>query len=147
MNTKYFEAKVKYRKTTDNGIQKIVTEPYIIDALSYTEAETRVNEEMRAYIAEEFKVTNIRATNYAEIHSFDDCDKWFKAKISLIAYDEESGKERKTNMFLLVQANDAKQAYENTIEVMKNTIGDYTIPSISETNIVDVFPYVSGEVE
>jgi hypothetical protein len=72
--------------------------PYLVDALSYTEAE-RINEEMSAYISEEFKITNIKVANYAEIHPFENCDRWFKSKFSLLAYDEESGKERKTSMY------------------------------------------------
>ena len=64
-----------------------------------------------------------------------------------MAFDEESGKERKTNMYLLVQANDVKEAFENTISVMKGTMGDYTIPAISESPIMDVFPSFSGEVD
>ena len=141
----YFECKVKYRKTMDTGVQKVVTEPYLVDAISFTEAESRINEKMREYISEEFKVSNIRTANYAEIHHFDNADRWFKSKITLFAFDEESGKERKTNMFLLVQANDVESAYINTINTMKNTMGEYSIPSISETPIMDVFPYFSAE--
>lgn len=141
MNTIYFECKVKYRKTDETGNQKVTTEPYLIDALSYTEAESQINEQMKQYISEEFKITNIKMSNYSEIHPFENADRWFKSKISLLSYDEESGKERKTNMYFLVQANDAKQAYENTVSAMKNTMGDYSIPSISETNIQDVFLY------
>lgn len=145
MSTIWYECKVKYRKTDDTGVQKITTEPYLVDALSYTEAESRINQEMSAYISEEFRITNIKIGNYAEIHPFENADRWFKTKISLLAYDEESGKERKSNMYLLVQANDVKEAYDNTITVMKNTMGDYTIPAISESPIMDVFPYFSGE--
>jgi len=82
-------------------------------------------------------------TNYVEVHKFDDCDNWFKAKITLLSYDEESGKERKSNMYFLVRANDAKQAYENTIVAMKNTTGDYSVPAISETKIIEYFPFLS----
>ena len=145
MSTIWYECKVKYRKTDETGLQKITTEPYLVDALSYTEAETRINEEMSAYISEEFKITNIKVANYAEIHPFENADRWFRSKVSLLAYDEESGKERKTNMYLLVQANDVKEAYDNTSSVMKGTMGDYTIPAISESPIMDVFPYFSGE--
>jgi len=145
MSTTWYECKVKYRKTNDLGVQKITTEPYLVDALSYTEAETRINEEMSAYISEEFKITNIKVANYAEIHPFENADRWFKSRVSLLAYDEESGKERKTNMFLLVQANDVKEAFDNTTHIMKGTMGDYTIPAISESSIMDVFPYFSGE--
>ena len=141
----WYECKIKYRKTDDTGLQKVATEPYLVDALSYTEAESRINEEMSAYISEEFKITNIKVANFAEIHPFENTDRWFKSKVSLVAYDEESGKERKTNMYLLVQANDVKEAYDNTIHAMKNTKGDYSIPAISESPIMDVFPYFSGE--
>lgn len=145
MSAIWYECKVKYRKTDETGTQKVVTEPYLVDALSYTEAEKRINEEMAAYISEEFKITNIKVANYSEIHPFENADRWFKSKVSLLAYDEETGKERKTNMYLLVQANDVKEAFDNTITAMKGTMGDYTIPAISESPILDVFPYFSGE--
>jgi len=145
MSSIWYECKVKYRKTNDAGVQKVITEPYLVDALSYTEAEKRINEEMATYISEEFKITSIKTANFSEIHPFENCDRWFKSKIALVAYDEESGKERKTNIHILLQANDVKEAYDNTIEVMKNTMGDYTIPMISESSIMDVFPYFSGE--
>jgi hypothetical protein len=147
MSTIWYECKVKYRKTDETGTQKITTEPYLIDAVSYTEAESRITEEMSAYISEEFKITNIKMANYAEIHPFENADRWFKSKVSLLAYDEESGKERKSNMYLLIQANDVKEAYDNTVTVMKTTMGDYTIPAISESPILDVFPYFSGDDE
>ena len=145
MSATWYECKVKYRKTDDTGIQKVVTEAYLVDAVSYTEAESRINEEMAAYISEEFKITNIKVANYAEIHPFENSDRWFKSKIALVAYDEESGKERKTNIHILLQANDVKEAYDNTIQVMDGTMGDYTIPMIMESAIMDVFPYFSGE--
>lgn len=145
MSTIWYECKVKYRKTDDTGLQKVTTEPYLVDALSYTEAESRITQEMAAYISEEFKITNIKMASYAEIHPFENADRWFKSKVSLLAYDEESGKERKSNMYILVQANDIKEAFDNTISVMQGTMGDYTIPAISESPIMDVFPYFSGE--
>lgn len=145
MSATWYECKVKYRKTDETGNQKVTTEPYLVDAVSYTEAESRITEEMTAYISEEFKITTIKVANYAEIHPFENADRWFKSKISLIAYDEESGKERKTNMYFLVQANDVKEAYDNTVSTMKGTMGDYTIPAIAESPIMDVFPYFSGD--
>ncbi|AND64779.1 hypothetical protein AX766_10445 [Flavobacterium covae] len=145
MSATWYECKVKFRKIDENGIQKVTTEPYLIDALSYTEAESRITQEMMSYLNEEFKITNIKVANYAEIHPFENTDRWFRSKVSLIAYDEESGKERKTNLYLLVQANDVREAYDNTQIAMKNTMGDYTIPAISESPIVDVFPYFSGD--
>jgi hypothetical protein len=145
MSTIWYECKVKYRKTDETGGQKVTTEPYLVDAVSYTEAESRITEEMSAYISEEFKITNIKMANYAEIHPFENTDRWFKTRVSLMAYDEESGKERKSNMYLLIQANDVKEAFDNTVQVMKSTMGEYTIPAISESPVMDVFPYFSGE--
>lgn len=148
MSATWYECKVKYRKLDEaSGTLKVKTEPFLVDAISYTEAESRITEEMQAYLSEseEIKITNIKVANYAEIHPFENSDRWFKSKISLIAFDEESGKERKTNQYLLVQANDVKEAYDNTVEVMKDTMGDYTIPAITESPIMDVFPYFTGE--
>ncbi len=147
MSAVWYECKIKYRKVDDSGVQKVTTEPYLVDALSFTEAETRINEEMSMYISDEFKITNIKVANFAEIHPFENSDRWFKSKVSLIAFDEESGKERKTSMYLLVQANDVKEAFDNTNAAMKDTMGEYTIPAIAESPIMDVFPYFTGEEE
>lgn len=148
MSVTWYECKVKYRKLDqESGIQKVKTEPFLVDAISYTEAESRITQEMSVYLSdsEEIKITNIKVANYAEIHPFENSDRWFKSRVSLIAFDEESGKERKTNLYLLVQANDVKEAYENTMGVMKDTMGEYTIPAVSESPIMDVFPYFSGD--
>ncbi len=148
MSATWYECKVKYRKFDENsGKHTNKTEPYLVDAISYTEAEKRITEEMQAYLAdsEEIKITNIKVANYAEIHPFENSDRWFKSRVSLIAFDEESGKERKSNMYLLIQANDVKEAYENTVSTMQDTMGEYSIPAIAESPIMDVFPYFSGE--
>ena len=148
MSITWYECKVKYRKMDEtSGMQKVKTEPFLVDAISYTEAESRITQEMSVYLSDsdEINITNIKVANYAEIHPFENSDRWFKSKVSLIAFDEESGKERKTNQYLLVQANDVKEAYENTESVMRDTMGDYTIPAISESPVMDVFPYFSGE--
>lgn len=148
MSATWYECKVKYKKLDEtSGMQKVKTEPFLVDAISYTEAESRITQEISSYLSDsdEIKITNIKVANYAEIHPFENADRWFKSRVSLIAFDEESGKERKTNMYLLVQANDIKEAYDHTISVMKDTVGDYTVPAISESPIMDVFPYFSGE--
>ncbi|SFU72557.1 protein of unknown function [Pustulibacterium marinum] len=148
MSATWFECKVKYKKIDEaSGARKVKTEPFLVDAISYTEAEKRITEEMSVYLSEgeDIMITNIKVANYAEIHPFENSDRWFKSKVALIAYDEESGKERKTNQYLLVQGNDIKDAFEHTVHVMKDTMGEYSIPAISESPIMDVFPYFSGE--
>lgn len=147
MSATWYECKVKYRKIDDTGVQKVVTEPYLVDAISYTEAESRMNTEMAAFVSEEFKITTIKVASYAEIHRFENSDRWFRCKVSLLAYDEESGKERKSNLYMLIQANDLKEAFDNTMQVMQNTMGEFTIPAISESPIIDVFNYFKGEEE
>ncbi|MGA8852616.1 MAG: DUF4494 domain-containing protein [Christiangramia sp.] len=147
MSVIWYECKVKYRKTHETGEQKVTTDTYLLDAVSYTEAESRITEEMKAYTSEDFRIMNIKVANFSEVHPFENSDRWFKSKVSLIALDEESGKERKSNIYLLVQANDVKEAFENTAQAMEDTMGDYTIPSIAESPILDVFPYFTGEEE
>lgn len=145
MSVSWYECKVKYKKTHETGEQKMATDIYLLDAVSYTEAEARIMEEMKAYTSEELMITNIKMANFSEVHPFENSDRWFKSKVSLVAIDEESGKERKTNIYLLVQANDIKEAFDNTTKAMENTMGDYSIPSIVESPILDVFPYFGGE--
>ena len=147
MSVTWYECKVKYRKTHETGEQKVSTDTYLLDAVSYTEAEARITEEMKAYTNEDFRIMNIKVANFAEVHPFENSDRWFKSKVSLVALDEESGKEKKTNIYLLVQANDVKEAFENTTKAMETTMGDYSIPSITESPILDVFPYFTGEEE
>ena len=147
MSVTWFECKVKYKKTHETGEQKMTTDTYLLDAVSYTEAEARITEEMTAYTSEDFRIMNIKVANFSEVHPFENSDRWFKSKVSLVAMDEESGKEKKTNIYLLVQANDIKEAFENTTTAMEETMGDYSIPSITESPILDVFPYFTGEEE
>ena len=147
MSVIWFECKVKYRKTQETGEKKITTDTYLLDAVSFTEAGTRINKEMKAYTSEEFRIMNLKVANFSEVHPFENSDRWFKSKVSLIALDEESGKEKKTNIYLLVQANDVKEAFENTNQALEGTTSDYSIPSITESPILDVFPYFTGEEE
>lgn len=142
MNKSWYECKVKFRKTDLNGAQKVVTESYLVDGVSFTEAEARINEEMSAYISEEFRVTNIRLTNYSDLIFDEACENWFKSKVSLIAYSEETGKEQKQNIYMLVQGNDVEDAFDKIKKDMGRTMGDFTIPAVSETTIVEVFPYI-----
>ena len=141
-----FECKVKYTKTDENtGKEKKVTETYLIDAVSFTEAETRLYKEMEMMIRGEFIVTGIRKANYTDIFPFDDGDRWFKSKISYVSIDEEAGKEKKVSNQILVLANDVKDAWDKIHESMKGMTVDYEINSIAESPILDFFPYFKDE--
>jgi hypothetical protein len=141
----WYECKIKYRKTDENGKDKLVSEPYLIDALSFTEAEKRTQEELSQYISTEFRITNIKTANYSEIIPVEDGDRWFKCKLSLISFDEEKGQERRSNSYMLVQANTAKEAYDNLYDYLNGTTSDFEIPAIAESPILDVFPYHGGD--
>lgn len=141
--SKWFETKVKYDRLMENGLMKSVTEPYVVDALSFTEAETKIMEEMSAYLSGEMLITDIKPASYKEIF-FSDMeadDKWFKAKLQFITIDEKTEKERKQNIYYLVQAGTVQRAVKAIDEVMGKTMIDYNISSIVETSIVDVFEH------
>ena len=135
----WFECKVKYDKLTEDGSQKTVTEPYLVDALSFTEAEARITEEITPYISGEFKVTAVKRTNTAEIFWKEGGDKWYKVKVNFCTIDEKPGKEKKTANYMMVQAADFKGAYDVFMEGMKGTMADFEIAQIVETMIMDVY--------
>ncbi|MDR3119068.1 MAG: DUF4494 domain-containing protein [Mediterranea sp.] len=139
----WFECKIRYEKTMENGMSKKVTEPYLVDALSFTEAEKRIIEEITPFITGEFTVSDIKRANYSELFFSDEdsADRWFRCKIVFITLDEKSGAEKRTSTNMLVQAADLRDAVKKLDEGMKGTMADYQIGSITETMIMDVFPY------
>lgn len=143
----WFECKVSYDKTMENGMQKKVTEPYLVDALSFTEAEARIIEEIKPYIAGEFTIADIKRAKLAELFFNENGDRYYKAKIYFITLDEKSGTEKKTAVQMLAQACDIKEALAVVEHNMAGTLADYVIASLSETAIMDVFPYSADEKE
>lgn len=135
----YIETKIRYDKVMENGISKKVTEPYLVDALSFTEAEARIIEEQSPYISGEFSVSAVKKTNIAEIFRDSTGDRWYNCKLAFITIDEKTAQEKRTNSHILVQASDFRNAYENLIDGMKGTMADFEIVSISETPIMDVY--------
>ena len=136
----WFECKVKYDKLVENGQHKTVTEPYLVDALSFTEAEARIIDEVSTLVNGEMKVTAVKRTNIAEIFWDEaDGDRWYKVKVNFITIDEKTAVEKKTANFIMVQANGFKAACDNFMQGMKGTMADFEIASITETAILDVF--------
>ena len=135
----WFECKVRYDKMMENGVQKKVNEPYLVDALSFTEAEARIIEELTPFISGEFTVSAVKRTRISEIFWDDSADKWYMVKVAFITIDEKSAVEKKSNSFILVAANSFKEALENFMENMKTTLADFDIVSITETPIMDVY--------
>lgn len=137
----WFECKVSYEKMLENGMQKKVTEPYLVDALSFTEAEARIIEEIKPYISGEFTIADIKRAKLSELFFTDHGDRFFKAKVLFITLDEKSGTEKKTAVQMLAQASDIKEAMLVIEKGMAGTLADYTIASLTESPIMDVFPY------
>lgn len=163
---KYFLVKIKYEKTSEEGKVVKVTETYLIDALSFTECEARITEEMKPFISGEFEVAAITKKNYSEIVETNviinnvtsivdnkieldmdrtEADKWFECKLNFITLDEEKGVEKKTPVFMLVHADTVHSANKTLIFHMRNTMADYTIEGVKETKIIDVYKYGSNE--
>jgi hypothetical protein len=135
----WFECKIRYDKTQENGAIKKVTEPYIVDAVSFTEAEARIIEEMTPFISGEVDVNAVKRTKISEIFWDDSADKWYMVKVAFITIDEKTAQEKKSTSMILVAANDFKGAYDNFMEGMKGTMADFDIVSIAETPIMDVY--------
>lgn len=145
----WFECKIRYEKTMEDGLQKKITEYYVVDALSFTEAERRIMEEMSSYISGEFEVKDIKRAAYREIFFSDEelADRWYKAKLQFITIDEKTEKEKRSNVSYLIQAGTLNGAVKNIDEVMSGTMIDYVIASISESTLMDVFEYGKDKKE
>lgn len=139
----WFECKIRYEKMAEDGLPKKVSEVYVVDALSFSEAEERITKEMSSYIAGEFEIVDVKIAPYREVFFADNnlADQWFKAKLSFITIDERTDKEKRTSMMYLVNAGNISSAINNIDKVMSGTMIDYVTTSISATKIFDVFEY------
>lgn len=135
----WYECKVRYEKLQENGAVKKVNEPYLVDALSFTEAEARITEEQRPFISGEFTVSAIKPTKIAEIFWDETGDRWYMVKVAFITIDEKTAAEKRSTSLILVQAANFKHALANFEEGMKGTMADYEIVQISETPLMDVY--------
>lgn len=139
----WFECKVRYEKTQEDGNDKLVNELYVVDALSFTEAEASIIDNMAVYVSGVLKIANINPANYNEIFfsDIDDDDLWFKARLAFITIDEKKDKEKRTYVNYLIQANCIERAKRYVDEVMGKTMIDYELKRLSETKIFDVFEH------
>lgn len=140
-----FEVKVKYSIISENGTEKKVSEPYLVDALSFTEAEARINKEMEPYLNDEFQIVAMKRANYSDILEDETGDKYYKCKIVFVTLDEEKGKEKKTSNYVLVQAKDIEGALVNLKAGFRDMTIDWDSTAVMETAIMDVFKYFDDE--
>lgn len=135
----WFECKVRYDKIQENGAVKKVNEPYLVDALTFTEAEARILEEMKPYISGDYSIASEKKTRISEIFFNEGGDRYYLVKVAFVTIDEKSGTEKKAVSQILVQAFDFDSAVANFKKGMEGTLADYEIQSISETMIMDVY--------
>lgn len=135
----WFECKVTYHKMVENGMQKKVTDTFMVDALSFTEAEARVIEEVTPFVSCEMDVASVKKTKISEIFRDDTADKWYLVKVAFITIDEKTAQEKRAISQVLVAGSNFKGAYDNFMEGMSNTMADFEIVSITETPILDVY--------
>ena len=143
----WFECKVRYDRMTENGTPKKVNEPYLVDALTFTEAEARIIEKMTPFISGDFSISAVKKTKVSEIFFDDTAYKYYMTKVNFITIDEKSGVEKKSASFILVQAGDFAGALKRFEEGMKGTMADYEIASITETPLMDVYPAELGTMK
>jgi len=141
----WFECKVKYTKVTESGKEQTVTENFLLDAVSFTDAETRITRQMQEMARGEFSVTDIKKSRIGEVFPYDTGEWWFKATINLVTVDEEAGKEKKMRTYYLIMADDIKQALERLDESLSYLVIPYVVSALAVSTIVDVFPYNPSE--
>lgn len=137
----WFLIKVKYAKETEEGLLKSITEQYLVDAVSFTEAETIIYDRLGERIRGDFQVVAINRSNFVDVFQYEDADVWFKAKVQYIVADGDSGKIKKVTQYMLVTAQDVPQAHERIQESLSNMLVSFQVPDVVETKIVEVFPY------
>lgn len=139
--SKYFEVKIQYQKMLENGKEKKVTEQYVVEAMSFTEAEARIAEEMLPYTDGDLEVVSEKIAPYNEIFISDNSsdDKWFVSKVGFITLDEKTAKEKKQTFRYLVQAATSELAMDYTKEMLSHGMSDYCIDAVQDTPTLDVF--------
>ena len=143
----WFECKVTFERVAEDQSIKKVTEPYLVDALSFTEAEARISKECSPFATGEFTVASVRRCKIAEMvfASDDDADKWYRCKVMYLSIDEEKQVEKRIVQTYMVQAFDFQNALSSLLKAMEGSLGDYEIAAITQTAILDVFPYEAPE--
>lgn len=132
---KWYQTKVRYERKNEDGLVKKVMENYLIDALSFTEAEARVTEHLQPHIGNEFQVIGITIKGYEDVYTSDceDEDSWYSIKVK----QEGIG-----DSLLLIASSSTSEAEKRVKEAMRGSVVDYEIKKVEKTTIKDVVFYV-----
>ncbi|TAG89042.1 MAG: DUF4494 domain-containing protein [Bacteroidetes bacterium] len=143
MNKSWFVCQIKFNKEDDKGNVKKVQQSYLIDAISYTEAEARIYKEMESII-KDFQIGDLRRSNLIEVFHYEDSEMWYKCKITYNVTDDDTEKVKKVSLYVIVSAHNIKEAYERIEENYKNMLVPYTVVSITESPFEEVFVHQEG---
>ncbi|MDO9554558.1 DUF4494 domain-containing protein [Rhodonellum sp.] len=143
----WFQCSVKYAKENEQGMLKTVSEKYLVDAVSFTEAEARLYEVLGSVIRGDFQVTTVAKSNIVDVFYYEDTDVWYQCKIVYFVVDSNSGKEIKVTQFMLVTADNVRDAYDRIFESLSNMLVTFRVPEIKETAIMEIFPYEKEDEE
>lgn len=141
----WFECKVKYGKVDATGKAKRVSETYLVDAVSFAEAEERISREVAPFVTGEFSIAGLKKAQVNEIFAHEEGDRWFRCKVVFITVDEVKGTEKRISSTILVFGSDIDNAWQHLKEALKDTMSDYEVASIADTTIMDIFPYSESE--
>lgn len=144
--TTWFECRIKYEKNDEFGNSKSVSESYLIDAVSFTESESRLHKILENEVPSNFIVAGIRKAKIDEI-VFSDLEDilWYKSRVIYSDVDEKSGKEKKTGHVIYVAGTDLTEALDNLKESQSSLMVQWDVDSIGLSKILDVFPYTESE--
>lgn len=145
----WFECKVTYERMGEDNDSKAKPHHYLVDALSFTEAEARISKECQSYAIGEITVSAVKRCKIAEMFFNDDLQeyKWFRCRVNYVSLDEEKKVEKEIPNTIMVQAVDFQDAVKALVKGMEGSMCDYEIASITETKILDVFKYQPAEIK
>lgn len=141
----WFQCTVKYAKENEQGLLKTITEVYLVDAVSFTEAEAILYKRLASQIRGDFQVKSVSKSNIVDVFFYEDADLWHKCKICYMVADGDTGKEKKVTKFMIVTASDIREAYDRIIKSLGNMLVSFRVPDIIESPIIEVFPYEKDE--
>ena len=142
--TTWFLCTIQYIKILENDKAKNVSEQYLVDAVSFTDAETRLYRSLSNSI-KDFIISRVSKTNFVDVFNYEDCETWYKCKISYLDVDEHSGKEKRISKYMLIAAPNPREAYDRLQAQLSTWVIPFDITDINISPILEVIPYVSGE--
>lgn len=140
----WYSAKIRYQKEQENGSLKTINEVYLVDAETYTDAEARIYG-IVADNTPDFTISNLSKVRLSDVFNYGEEEKWFKCKVVYVSIDDSNGREKKITNYMLVNAENAKQAYERIEDALKTMLIPFDITDVNLTPILEVHPYSSEE--